>query len=119
MGAAASGLALCLLGVVLLRRHIRQALRRRRWRRADARVVYVPGPAGPSWRFDFELPDGRQVSVPGNGIRSVAGREGQGPLPILYDPADPGRGVEVPVRPGLAALVGGGLVVLGLVQAFG
>ena len=119
MGAAASGLALCLLWLVLLRRDIRQALRRRRWQRADARVVYVPGPSGPSWRFDFELPDGRQVSVPGNDIRSIAGREGQGLLPILYDPTDPGRGVEVLARPGLATLVGGGLVVLGLVQAFG
>ena len=119
MGPAASGLALFLLGLVLLRRDIRHALRRRRWRRVNARVTHVPGPSGPSWRFDFELPDGRHVSVAGNDIRSVADREGQGLVPVFYDPANPARSVEVPARPGLATLVGGGLVVLGLFQSFG
>ena len=46
MGAAASGLILCLLGAVLMRRDLRGLIRRRTWRRATASIRFEPGPAG-------------------------------------------------------------------------
>ncbi len=113
MPAAASGLLLCLLGLVLLQRDIRSLWRRMRWRRAQATVLFQPTAAGPAWRFDFVLPDGSPVSVPTNNLRDVARRDGPGPVTILYDPRAPSRYVEIPGRPGLAALFGVGLVGLG------
>lgn len=113
MPAAASGLLLCLLGLVLLRRDLRGLWRQMRWRRARATVLFQPTAAGPAWRFDFVLPDGSPVSVPKNSLRDAARRDGPGLVTILYDPRAPSREVEIPGRPGLAALVGLGLVGLG------
>ena len=39
----------------------------------------------------------------------------EGAVPLLYDPAQPAR-IDLPVRPGLATLVGAGLLGLGIVQ---
>lgn len=77
-------------------------------------MLYQPTSAGPAWRFDFVLPDGAPVSVPTNSLRDVARRDGPGPVTILYDPRAPSRDVEIVGRPGLGALVGLGLVGLGL-----
>ena len=113
MDAAASGLILCLLGAVLLRRDLRSLLRRATWRPAQASVAFEPGP---SWRIGFSLPDGRRVEVVTTDLRLVARREDAAPLTVLYDPKAPGRGVELPARPGLAFAVGLGLLVLGGLQ---
>jgi hypothetical protein len=115
MPATASGLLLCLLGLVLLWRDMRSLWRRMRWRRARATLLFHPTSAGPAWRFDFVLPDGSPVSVPTNSLRDVARRDGPGPVTILYDPRAPSREVEILGLPGLGALVGLGLVGLGLV----
>lgn len=112
MDAAASGLILCLLGAVLMRRDLRGLIRRRRWQRAPATIRFEPGPA---WRFDFTLPDGQPVSVVTRDLRLLARREGEGPVAILYDPRAPTRGVDLPGRPGLGLACGVGLAGLGVV----
>lgn len=115
MGGPASGLLLCVLGLVLLRRDLRGLWRRLRWAPANATVRYEPQDGHPRWRFEFTLPDGTPVSVTTRDLRLVARRgEDAGPVPILYDPAAPGRCFEVPPRPGLATAVGIGLLGLGL-----
>ena len=114
MGGAASGLALCLLAAVLLRWDLLGFARRWRWRRATGRIAFLPTAAGPSWRIDFALPDGTPIGVVTTDLRLVA-RRGEGAVPLLYDPAQPAR-IDLPVRPGLATLVGAGLLGLGIVQ---
>jgi len=111
----ASGLLLCALGFVLLRRDLRGLWRRLRWATASATIHYEPRDGRPRWRFEFMLPDGTPVSVATHDLRLVARRgEDARPAPIFYDPAAPGRGVEVPPRPGLSTVVGIGLLGLGL-----
>ncbi|MEO3471940.1 hypothetical protein AAFN86_08750 [Roseomonas sp. CAU 1739] len=110
-----SGLIVCFLGAVLLRRDLRGLFRRWLWRRAVARVVFQPTAIGPSWRFDFALPDGTPASVVTTDMRLVARREGDGPIALLYDPAAPGR-VDLPARPGIGLIVGLALAGLGVVQ---
>lgn len=114
IGGAASGLMLCLLGAVLARRDLRGLVRRRRWRRAEGRIAFRPTGAGPSWRIDFALPDGRPVGIVTTDLRLVARREGEGAVTLLYDPAAPER-VELPGRPGIGLAVGLGLAGLGVV----
>ncbi len=111
MHGAASGLILCLLGAVLMRRDVRALVRRATWQRAAATIRFEPGP---SWRIDFALPDGRPVSVMTRDLRLVARREGDGPVTVLYDPRAPSR-VDIASRPGLGLACGVGLVGLGLV----
>ena len=115
MDAATSGLLLWALALVLLRRDLRGLIRRRRWRRAMARIVFRPSEAGPSWRIDFTLPDGVPVSVATTDLRMIARHERQGPVSLLYDPAVPSR-VEIPGRPGLDTIVGMALAALGVAQ---
>lgn len=114
MPGAAAGLLLCLLAALLLRREARSLWRRLRWRPALAQVTYEPSAAGPAWRFDFVLPDGTPVSAVTRSLRDVAWREGAAPVSILYDPRSPGRDVEVRGRAGFGALIGLGLLGLGL-----
>ncbi len=116
MGGAASGLLLCLLAVVLLRRDLRGFARRWRWRRATGRIAFVPTGSGPCWCIDFTLPDGTPIGVVTTDLRLVARREEEGrAVRLLYDPAEPTR-IDLPGRPGLALPVGVGLLGLGLVQ---
>lgn len=111
MDAAASGLILCLLGAVLMRRDVRGLVRRFTWRRAPATIRFAPGP---SWRIDFTLPDGRGVSAATRDLRLLARRDGDGPVIILYDPKAPSRRVDLPGRPGLGLACGVGLAGLGV-----
>ncbi|WP_198370999.1 DUF3592 domain-containing protein [Roseomonas rosulenta] len=111
MDAAASGLILCLLGAVLMRRDLRGLIRRRTWQRAAATIRFEPGP---TWRIDFLLPDGQPVSVVTRDLRLLARREGAGPVTILYDPRAPERGVDLPRRPGLGLACGMGLAGVGV-----
>ena len=113
METAVSGLLLCVLAAVLLRRDLRGLVRR--WRRAVAQLRFVPTDAGPSWSIDFTLPDGEPVHVVTTDLRMIARREQPGPVSLLYDPAAPRR-VELPGRPGLSTLVGLGLAVFGVAQ---
>ena len=115
MEAAASGLLLCVLAAVLLRRDLRGLVRRRRWRRAVAQLRFVPTATGPSWSIDFALPDGEPVHVVTTDLRMIARRDQPGPVSLLYDPAA-SRRVELPSRPGLGTLVGLGLAVFGAAQ---
>lgn len=112
MDGAASGLVLCLLGAVLMRRDVRALVRRATWHRAMATIRFEPGPA---WRIDFALPDGRPVSVVTRDLRLLARRESDGPVTVLYDPRAPARRVDLPGRPGLGLACGVGLAGLGLV----
>lgn len=111
MDGPAAGLVLLLLGAVLARRDLRGLARRLAWQRARATIRFEPGP---SWRIDFALPDGRAVSLVTRDLRLLARREGDGPVTILYDPAAPERGIDIPARPGLGFLCGIGLAGLGL-----
>ncbi|GGJ32829.1 hypothetical protein [Neoroseomonas lacus] len=115
MDAATSGLLLWVLAAVLLRRDLRGVYRRLRWRRAVARITFLPTETGPSWRIDFTLPDGAPVSVVTRDLRMIARREQPGPVRLLYDPAAPSR-MEMPGRPGLGSVVGVALAVLGIAQ---
>lgn len=112
MDAAGSGLILCLLGAVLMRRDLRALVRRVTRHRAPATIRFEPGPA---WRIDFALPDGKPVSVVTRDLRLVARREDEGPVTVPYDPRAPARAVELPGRPGLGLACGAGLAGLGLV----
>ena len=116
MGAGASGLLLCLLGLVLLRRDLRRIWRQRRWRRARAVPRFEQGSTGPVWHFDFTLPDGRPVRATSGDLRLLARREDGAAMTVLYDPEAPARGIDVPARPGLPAAVGLGLLALGIAQ---
>jgi hypothetical protein len=113
--AASAGLLLWALATVLLWRDLRGLYRRLRWRRAVARIAFLPTEAGPSWRIDFTLPDGTPISLVTTDLRLVARRETQGPVALLYDPAAPGR-IEVPGQPGLGSVVGLALAVFGAAQ---
>lgn len=115
MDAATSGLLLWVLAAVLLRRDLRGLFRRLRWRRAIARITFLPTDDGPSWRVDFTLPDGAPVSVVTRDLRIIARRERPGPVSLLYDPATPNR-LEMPGQPGLGTVVGAALAGLGVAQ---
>lgn len=104
-----------MFAAVLLRRDLRGLYRWLRWRRAVARIVFLPTGTGPSWRIDFTLPDGAPVSLVTTDLRMIARRETPGPVSLLYDPAAPGR-VELPGQPGLGTAVGLALAVLGAAQ---
>lgn len=116
MGAGASGLLLCALALVLLRRDLRRMWRRRRWRSAVAVPRFDPDGAGPAWQFDFVLPDGTPVRATSRDLRLLARREAGEPVTLLYDPAAPARRIDLPARPGLPAAVGVALLGLGVVQ---
>ena len=116
MGAGTSGLLLCLLGLVLLRREIRRLWRQRRWRRAEAVPRFEQGSAGPVWHFDFTLPDGRPVRATSGDLRLLARREDGAAMTVLYDPEAPERAIDVPARPGLPAAIGVALLGLGIAQ---
>ena len=111
MDAPAAGLILLLLGGLLMRRDLRGLVRRLAWRRAVATIRFE---AGPRWRVDFTLPDGRAASVVTRDLRLVARREGDGPVTILYDPRAPERAIDLPGRPGLGFVCGLGLAGFGL-----
>ncbi len=113
--ASAAGLLLWMLAALLLRRDLRGLARRMRWRRAVAQIAFQPDAAGPSWKIEFALPDGSPVQVVTSDLRLVARPGPSGPFSLLYDPAAPCR-VEVPARPGVAALVGLGLAAFGVAQ---
>lgn len=114
MDAAGAGLILLAFAVLLTWRDLRGAWRRRHWRRAEARVTFLPGPAGPAWRFDITLADGRPVSVIRRDLRLLARNHGAEPVTVLHHPATPERGLDVPRRPGLGLVVGLGLAGLGI-----
>ena len=116
MGGAVSALLLCVLGLVLLRRDLDGLVRRLTWQRAMGRIVFLPTASGPSWRIDFTLPAGGTVEVVTTDLRLIARREGEGAVPLLYDPSEPTR-IDLPTRPGLPFVVGLGLLGLGAAQA--
>lgn len=115
MDTASAGLLLWVLATVLLWRDLRGLFRRLRWRRAMARITFLPTEAGPAWRIDFALPDGTPVSLVTTDLRMIARREKQGPVSLLYDPAAPKR-IEVPGQPGLGTVVGLALAAFGAAQ---
>lgn len=109
-----SGLILCAVGLLFLRRDLRTLWRWVAWRRVPATAMLWQGTGLTGARYDFTLPDGRPITVLTDDVVSRVGSRTPIAVTVLYNPRNPGSDVEPFTVLGLAIRLIWPAVLLGI-----